>query len=170
MSIYANCVEQGVYTVNQCDVKEGARVRTIRLLDKTESISDPSDSAEWDSLVTAGKAIVIPRVRGNYDGGAVSESAGFGDEATEFTGRIHTLTYFDPNLSKDNTDYYNKLTKNSKNYKLFYETESLIWETASTPAISAKSAVSENTTDQVTYEVMVKWSNENMPVQYDRPV
>jgi hypothetical protein len=170
MSIYNNCVEQGVYSVNECDSKEGSRVRGIIYLKKTATIVDPSDASEWEALIASDDAILIPRVRGTYDGGTDSEGSGFGDEATEFTGRIHTINYFDPNLNKNNSDWYNTFRKNAKNYRMFYKTESLIWEVKAPVSVSAKVPKTENTQDQVTYEVMVKWSYEDMPVQYDAPV
>jgi hypothetical protein len=170
MSVYDNCVEQGVYEVLACLPKELGRVRSVAFVNKNSVILDPTDASEWNALIASGDAIIIPQVRGNYDGGAVSESAGFGDEATEFTGRIHTLNYFDPNLKQNNVDYYNKFTKNAKNYILWYRTETQIWNTNAPLALSAKVAVTENTTDVVTFEVMTKWTNEDIPVPYEAPV
>jgi hypothetical protein len=169
MSVYDNCVEQGVYEVLACLPKELGRVRSVAFVNKNSTILDPTDASEWNALIASGDAIIIPQVRGNYDGGAVSEGAGFGDEATEFTGRIHTLNYFDPNTTQNNEVWYNNFTKNAKNYVLWYRTETKIYNTDAPLSLSAKEAITENTTDVVTYEVMCKWTNENMAISYPAP-
>lgn len=170
MSIYVNsCIALNDYSTNPCGTKEMGRVRAVAFVKKTSTIADPTSDSEWNALVTAGNAILIPRVRGTYDGGVDVESAGFADESTEFTGKNHQIQYFDPNFNKNNRDFYNELRKASKDFKIWFVSESFLYEVKTTPMISAKYPMTENVTDQITFDVMVKWSDENLPVIYTKP-
>lgn len=170
MSIYVNsCITLGNYNLNPCGDKELGRIRSIALVKKTSTIADPTDNAEWVALQTAGNCILIPRVRGTYDGGVDTESTGFGEDATEYTGRNHQVQYFDPNLSQNNKSFYEVLRKASKDFRLWYATESKIWEVQVPIQLSAKSPITENLTDQIVWDVMIKWADENLPNIYDKP-
>jgi hypothetical protein len=170
MSIYVNsCIALNDYSNNPCGTKEMGRVRALAFVKKTSTIADPTDDADWNALVTSGACILVPRVRGTYDGGVDVESAGFSDEATEFTGKNHQIQFFDPNFNANNRDFYNELRKASKDFKVWFVTETKLWEVETTPMISAKIPVTENVTDQVTFDVMIKWADDNLPLIYTKP-
>jgi len=156
----------GDHYCNPCDNAEHGRIRSVAYIANDFEFTNPSSPTEWKAGIGQKKIIIIPAVNGSFDGGSEVEGPGYGDQLSKLTGYDFSLTYRDPNY-KNNADFYNAI-KRSSNYYAAYRTESQIHFTDTVSAIP-KNPVTENLTDEVTWEVVLKWSNEDLPIPYDVP-
>jgi hypothetical protein len=159
--------EIGDHYCNPCDEPEGGRVRGIAFIASDFAFTDPSSTTEWRNGILAKQIIIIPETNGTFDGGAEVEGPGYGDQATKLTGYNFSLTYNDPNY-KLNADFYNAL-KRSRNWKLAYKTESLVHLTQNTVSVVPKNPVTDDISSEVVWNVLVKWSEGDLPIPYDEP-
>ena len=168
MSTYTDCINLASYNTEPCADREMGRVRHIAYMKKTATFANPSSAAEWDAKVASGDVTVIRDIRGNYDGGAAIEGAGFGDVINEQFGINHTLVYTDPRVN-ENIEFYNQLKRVSKNYLLFFVTETKVWSVLAPLYASPKMPVTDDLAQIVSLEVTLKWSYEDLPLPYDKP-
>lgn len=152
---------------NPCETPEHGRVRSVAYIANDFEFTDPSDPNEWEAGILAKKIIVIPEVNGNFDGGSEVETPGYGDQQTRLTGYNFQLTYNDPNYSL-NADFYNAIKK-ARIYKFAYRTETKIHLTVNTVSTIPKNPVQDDLTSEVVWNVLVKWSEGDLPIPYDVP-
>jgi hypothetical protein len=153
---------------SDCGVVENARVRSVAFIKKNFVFTNPSNPQEWLNGITSKQIIIIPATNGTFDGGAEQESDGYGDQVTKLNGYIFTLNYKDPNYSEHNGQFYNEL-KRSRNYYVAWRTSTQIHFSDKVVEIIPKNPVTAPTTDEVTYDVTVKWTNDDIPVPYNTP-
>jgi hypothetical protein len=159
--------EVGNHYCNECADIEHGRVRSVAFIKKDFAFSDQTDPTEWETGVANGDIIIIPEVLGSFDGGSPVESTGYGDQQSKITGYNFVLTYKDPNY-KENADFYNAL-KNSRNYKVAWRTETLTHVSDNTVSVIPKQPVTENLTDEVVWDVEVKFSQGNLAEPFATP-
>ncbi|MBA3830064.1 MAG: hypothetical protein H0X33_14075 [Taibaiella sp.] len=157
----------GDHYCNNCEVAEHARIRSVAYIAKDFTFIDPTNPVEWKAGIAAKKIIVIPETSGSFDGGSEVEGTGYGDQQSKLTGYNFQLTYQDPNY-KNNADFYNGL-KRTSNYRVAYRTESLVHISLNTVSVIPKNPVTDNLSDEVTWSVLVKWSEGDLPVPYNVP-
>ena len=150
-----------------CEEIELGRIRSVAFIKNTFAFTDPSDPTEWEAGFAAGDIILIPQTKGNFDGGAEVEAPGYGDQATRLTGYNFQAQYQDPNY-RLNCAFYNAL-KNSRQYKFAYRTQTQIHITDTTVQVIPKNPVQDDTTKEVVWDVIVKWSGSNLPCPYHVP-
>jgi hypothetical protein len=152
---------------NPCETPEHGRVRSVAFIASDFEFTNPSDPNEWEDGVANKKIIIIPETNGSFDGGSEVETPGYGDQQTKLVGYNFQLTYNDPNY-KLNADFYNAI-KLSRSYRLAYRTETLVHLTENTVSVVPKNPVTEDLTSEVVWNVLVKWSEGNLPVPYAVP-
>lgn len=152
---------------NECEPAEHGRVRSVAFIANDFEFTDPSDPTEWQVGIADKKIIVIPQTNGSFDGGTEVEAPGYGDQQTKLVGYNFVLTYNDPNY-KLNADFYNGV-KLSRNFKFAYRTEKLTHIVEPTVQVVPKNPVAEDLTSEVVWNVLVKWSDEDLPVPYETP-
>lgn len=157
----------GDHFCSVCPVVEGGRVRSVVFIKNTVALIDPSDPTEWDTLIANKDVIIIPATNGSFDGGSEKEGPGYGDQATKLLGYDFQLTYNDPDY-KLNGPHYNEI-KRSRNYRVAYRTETQIHLSTNTVSIIPKNPVADDIASEVTWNVTVKWTEEDLPVPYDTP-
>ena len=160
--------EVGNHYCNPCDDPEYGRVRGTAFIAADFSFTDPSSATEWRNGILAKKIIIIPETNGTFDGGSEVEGPGYGDQASKLTGYNFSATYNDPNY-KNNADFYNAL-KRSRSWKFAYKTATQVHLTQNTVSVIPKNPVTDDITAEVTWNVLVKWSEGDLPVPYDEPV
>lgn len=160
--------EIGDHYCNNCDAAEHARVRSAAFIASDFAFTDPTSPVEWRAGILAKKIIIIPEVNGTFDGGSEVEGPGYGDQVSKLTGYDFQAVYNDPNY-KFNADFYNSL-KRSRNWRFAYRTETQTHLTENTVTVIPKNPVTENLTDEVVWNVTVKWSETDLPVPFDTPV
>lgn len=166
----SNCggVDVGDHYCNDCENPELARIRSVAYIRSDFQFTDPTNPTQWAAGIAAKKIIVIPATSGSFDGGSEILSTGYGDAAQKLTGYDFQLTYKDPNY-KNNADFYNGL-KRTSNFRVAYRTETLIHISENAVAVIPKNPVTDSLTDEVTWEVLVKWSDGDLPVPVLAPV
>lgn len=155
----------GVLASNhQCDPcapLEAARVRSIGILADDWVFNDPTDPAEWQAGINAGKIIIIPQTSGSFDGGTAKTITGFGDIPEQNLTYTFKVSYRDPNYAK-NTAFYDSL-KFSRNFRVAYRTDTLI-HIADKPAVfTPKAAVDDDLQGIVVWAVDVSWISKFLP-------
>lgn len=150
-----------------CEAKEKARIGSVGFVKTSVAFSDISNPTEWTAAINAGDIIIIPQVLGSFDGGAEVESAGYGRQSTNLTGYNFSANFKDPNY-KLNATFYNAL-KNSRAYKFAFVTETQVHISENAVAVIPKNPVTENLTDDVVWDVTVKWAGADLPEPADVP-
>lgn len=152
---------------NPCETPEHGRVRSVAFIANDFEFTDPSNPVEWQDGIDDKKIIIIPETNGSFDGGSEVETPGYGDQQTKLVGYNFQLTYNDPNY-KLNADFYNAI-KNSRGFRLAYRTESLVHLTQNSVSVVPKNPVAEDLTSEVVWNVLVKWSEGDLPIPYNVP-
>lgn len=161
---YKNCTEDGTipaYLCDACQEGENGRVSGVFFI-KKGSIADATPAnlillSWWEQKITAGDIIVIPSVRGTYDGGAKNTVTGFGRQSEKTTGKTHSVVFNDIN-HKGNDAFYESLERNHKDYIMGFVTETEL-RIGSKPldAVEAKDAVEEDVSSKVVWNVTASW-------------
>lgn len=152
---------------SNCDDIEHGRVRSIAYIKRSFTFTDPSNPNEWRAGILSKDIIVIPDVNGTFDGGAETTGDGYGDQQEKLLGYNFTLQYKDPNY-KQNAQFYNELKK-SRNFYVAYRTETQVHFSDVAVQVIPKNPVTAATTDEVVWDVTVKWANGDVPTPYDAP-
>ena len=172
--VYKFCTPVGgvpIYMCDPCTEGEKGRVRSVMFIDKsllaTLSVlvltkANIETKAWVETQIEAGLIIIIPNVRGTYDGGASSKVTGFGDVKEKVIGKIHTVVFNDPN-HKENGDFYSALENNCKQYVLGFRTASeLRIGSAVLESFEAKDAVEEDTESLVLWNGTAVWTQKGV--------
>lgn len=146
---------------------EHARVRSIGFIKDSFAFVDPTDPTEWQAGIASKDIIIIAEVLGQFDGGQPVEGSGYGDQQSKLTGYNFELGFKDPNY-KNNADFYNAI-KNSRNYKVAYRTETQTHISDNNVSVIPRNPVTENLTDEVVWDVLVKFSQADLPEPFDTP-
>jgi len=152
---------------NPCEAVEGARVRVAGFIKNSKTFVNPSSPTEWQAAIAAKDVIIIPFVNGTFDGGAEVLKDGYGSQSQRLTGYNHTANFKDPNY-RQNGVFYNAI-KRSTGYKFFYATETQIHITDETVQVIPKNPVTAATTDDVVWDITVKWASQDLPEPHDIP-
>ncbi len=169
MSIYyPGCAETIVPPIcSDCPEKELAGIRSLFFQKKSYSFTDITDPAEWATAICNEDVIVFPYTRGSLE---IAEqlSAGFGDTLEDLDSYEFTLNVFEPNFA-DNCGFWNTI-KNSKKYKVGYRTETKVYVSDNTALIVPKAPIAEDLKAKVIWNIMIKFTQENIPCPVDMPV
>lgn len=155
------------YTANCCPTKEGARVRHVWFESNTLVWVARTSQAEWETNVAAGDVIIIPNVRGEFDGGTATFSEGFGDVAEEFESLTGVVKFTDPNYLA-NVANYNALLK-SKNYRFGFCTETKGFYTDVSASYYPKMPVVSDIKQSVYGDIEVKFVQSDLLVPFTYP-
>lgn len=162
-----SCINLQSYFCNPCGDKEKGGIWGVVFTNIDAPMLDPSNNQYWVDLIEAGYAIVIPNVKGTYDGGAVTEAGGFGGQVSMLDQRNHTLNYMHL-FSCENLDFYNILSKQN-NLEAWFMTGTRIFKSGAPVMVYATMPIEESFSSTMLFNVTVKWSNEDMPQCFDRP-
>jgi hypothetical protein len=152
---------------NPCDTTENGRVRSVAFIKNTVAFTDPANPVEWETAIGNGDIIVIPEVSGTFNGGDPVTAAGYGDQAEKITGYNFELVFKDPSYV-NNADFYNAI-KRSRNYLIAYRTSTQTHISTNAVTVIPRAPVTETLTDEVTYEVTVRFSQGDLPVPVATP-
>lgn len=144
---------------SDCPTKELGDVRSVAFVKNTFSFTDITSTSEWTTGIEAGDIHVVPFTRGTVEV-AENMTEGFGDLDETLDGFTFTLTYTDPNY-KGMFPFYNTI-KNSQRFYVVYRTESLIHKSAVEVVIVPKAPVAAGKKTAVRWEVVVKWSQDDL--------
>ena len=150
-----------------CPTKELGGIRSLVLKKNTFTFTDITNPTEWTNAICNKNVFVIPFTRGSL---AVSlvEGQGFGDNSTVNDGYDYVISAFDPNYT-GNCDFWTDISKR-RDFNVMYRTETKIHQSTSTVSIAAMAPIEEDIKSKVTWNVSVKWSQEDPLCPLDIPV
>jgi len=129
--------------------------------------ADPETDAVWDAAITAGKVIILPNLRGTYDGGAPVTTPGYGRVKDKTTGYNFTANITDP-VYAANYDFYASLAGTSS-YHFVFLTETQGHLTQVPVNVAPKNPVTDNLDDEVTWQSDITWSAKFAPKPFLAP-
>lgn len=168
MSIYyPTCVNVTPPVCSDCPEKELAGVRSLFFKKKSYSFVDMTDPDEWQTAICSEDVFVFPYTRGTLE---IAEqlSAGFGDTLQDLDAYEFTLNVFEPNYL-DNCNFWNTIKK-SKDYQVGYRTETKIYMSDNNALIVPKAPIVEDLKAKVVWNVIIKFTQENIPCPLTMPV
>lgn len=141
------------------------------------SVADLEDGTWWDARFAADEAFPIRFTKGDYPGPTfATQDEGFGEAGTEVTGADQTVNYkhlgihYGNSGARTNIEFYNSILKKAGTY-YFYWVDSgyKLWISTATVTVQPKPVILEGKKENESWEVMVSWSNINLPQTYDAP-
>jgi hypothetical protein len=132
--VYKTCGEGIIpeHLCNACIEVEQGGVRGVAFIlsdyiPRDENGLIDGDSVEslawWNTGITTGKIIVIPKTSGTFDGGAAVTGQGYGDVKEIVTGKTFTLVMNDPD-HKENEPFYSSIANAPGTYHIAWRTGS----------------------------------------------
>jgi hypothetical protein len=153
---------------DQCAEPEHGRVRGVAFVRYSFDFIDPTDRNEWLSAMASGDVIVVPMVRGVYDGGSPVLADGFGYKTKELIGFNNKLNYLDP-IYQLNRDFYNTLMQQQGAWKFAFVTETQVHLIDVPVTISPLNPITEELSSTVSWSIDVEWGDIVLPRIYDKP-
>jgi hypothetical protein len=172
LDYYGNCIEDDISShvcqncLNQAEehagIRRGALVRTTYY---TTLAADPENITLWNAGIAAGNIVILPELRGTFDGGTPVLKAGWGDSKEVYTGSNYKATIND-RVYKENWTFYRSLVGKSS-WHLVYITESQGHLTTVPVTFATKAAVTEATDDVITWTTDATWFEYFQPAPFD---
>ncbi len=160
--ICQNCLDQ---TEEHAGIRRGAWVHKNRY---AAIAADPTNAAVWQAGIDANEIIILPELRGTYDGGTAVFGAGWGDSKQTYTGSSFKATISD-RVYQDNWPHYRSLV-GKNNWHLVFLTETQGHITGKTVTVAPKPIVTDNTEDVVFWQSEVSWSEYFSPSPFLAPL
>jgi hypothetical protein len=156
---------------DSCEEIEHGRVRSVAFIKKSYLATlqgDPDNPVLWKTGIEAKDIVIIPEVRGSYNGGDPQEGTGYGDQSTRLTGYNHELTFVDPNYAR-NAAFYNAI-KYSRNYAIAWRTERLVHISDNPVSLLPSNPVDEDINAEIVWNVVARWSQGDLAEPVATPV
>lgn len=166
-SLYETSVLAPDAYCSSCDEVEGARVRGIAFIRLGYSF-DPESVSDWSRGIDDGDIIVIPQVRGTFDGGVPVTEEGFSIWRTTMLGLNYSLTYIDPSYALQR-NLYNHLMW-SRDFSVAFITETKLHLSRMPVTILPKNPVEDAVSGSVNWAVELQWSDTALPEIYEKPL
>lgn len=156
------------FLCNPCTIVEHGRVSGVAFVQRGAPLPNPSSVQDWVNLVCNNLAIVIPAVRGTYDGGQPTDTTGYGRLPTFRAGANHEVQYSHL-WSCENVDFYNTLMRLGTDYTFWFATGSKIHKGGRGVYINVSTPVSDDVAGAMEFNVTVRWSDYNLPLCWNLP-
>jgi len=156
------------YLCLACDQPENGRIGAVAYTLKGAPLPDPSSVQDWVNLICNNLAIVIPSVRGTYDGGSPIEQVGYGRQTNFRAGANHEVQYMHP-WQCENVAFYNSFMRLSRDYEFWFVTESKLHKGGDNLYVNAQMPITEDVSSVVEFNVTVRWSKYELPRCYEPP-
>lgn len=170
----SNCRQNIPAFVDLGCVIEKGRINAIAFVTEEKAALADADNALWStpSFYTdedyTGDIVIHKKVSGGY-AGADTTVPGKGNQQNRTSGKNHTVTIRVESV-KGNDGYWNKLNV-SDNYRLVFVTDdySLLLVSTTNCSISANLILEDNLESIVEWEVVITWSDLDLPKTFDVP-
>ncbi len=131
-------------------------------------MEDPTDATKWQDQIDLALVVILPELRGTYDGGTPKLGTGFGDRKEKYLGSDFKANIIDP-IYKDNWPHYRSLVGKT-NWHFAYLTETQVRITGVPVTIAPKDPIAENLDDEVTWQSDISWFEYFPPQPFDAPM
>jgi hypothetical protein len=175
LDYYGNCVEDGLdsHVCQNClstseehaNISAGAWVHKNRY---AALIAAPLLDATWQDGIDAGEIIVLPELRGSFDGGTPKIGAGWGRNKGTYIGSDFKATIND-RVYQDNWAHYRSLVGKT-NWHFAYITETQGHITSVPVTVAPKNPITENVDDVISWQSDVTWFEYFTPAPFDAPL
>ena len=149
------------YTCNPCPDGEGGRIRSLVLVKKGTEISIPLDDEEWESDIVAGNIIILPEVRGSFDGGTPRMVTGYGSKNEIKVGDDYVLNVSDPAYA-DNAVFWEEAERHTWN--ICYVSEKVLVYVPAEVQLMAKAPIDEDLNAVVDWDIELRWFSRVKPI------
>ena len=149
------------YTCNPCPDGEGGRIRSLVLVKKGTEISIPLDAEEWEADIVAGNIIILPEVRGSFDGGTPRMVAGYGSKTEIKVGDDYVLNVSDPAYA-DNAEFWEEAERHTWN--ICYVSEKVLVYVPAEVQLMAKAPIDEDLNAVVDWDIELRWFSRVKPI------
>ena len=149
------------HVCDDCPDGVEARVYALACVDDDVEFTDPLDVAEWQGYIESGDIVIIPNIRGEFDGGAPEYGDGFGKVIEVLKRYRFKLTYEEESLVS-NWNFYNSIKK-SRRRRCWPVFGGYVWMTDKPAKWAPKIPVSQNPLDNVYWNVEVEWTGSDIP-------
>ena len=149
------------YTCNPCPDGEGGRIRSLVLVKKGTEISIPLDAEEWEADIVAGNIIILPEVRGSFDGGTPRMVAGYGSNTEIKVGDDYVLNVSDPAYA-DNAVFWEESERHTWN--ICYVSEKVLVYVPAEVQLMAKAPIDEDLNAVVDWDIELRWFSRVKPI------
>jgi hypothetical protein len=159
------------YTCIDCDdTVEHARIGAGAVVHEdayADIIADPSNDTVWQTAIAAGKVIIMPKLRGTFDGGTPKIVDGYGRQKNRTTGSDFSASVEDPTY-KANWAFYNSLVGKTT-WHFAYVTESQCHISGVPVNFAPKNPITNNVDDAVVWITDITWFEAFTPAPFDTP-
>lgn len=172
--IYGSCDETiDAHVCSTCDdyAIEHGRIRRGAWVSSSvydTIIGDPTDPTAWTDAITAGTVVILPELRGTYDGGTPKLVTGYGDRKEKYLGSDFKASIIDP-IYKENYAHYRSLVGKTT-WHFAYLTETQVHITGVPVTVAPKNPITENVDDEVTWQSDISWFEYFPPQPFDAPM
>ncbi len=150
--------------------KELGRIRSAALVHKSylsTLLADAENVTLWANGVTLGKIFIYPNVNGEFDGGSPIVAAGFAKAEETLIAYNFSAKIKDPDYL-GNRGHWNGF-KGSRNYYFVFCGETQMYITERVATIVMNNRVANDLKQEVNWDMQVKWTDANFPLQYNIP-
>lgn len=151
-----------------CDNPENGRVSAVAYVQKGAPMPNPSSAQDWVNLICNNLAIVIPSVRGTYDGGSPIDQNGYGRIPTSRVGANHEVQYMHL-WQCENIAFYNSLMRLAGDFEFWFATGSKLHRGGKGLYISVQTPITEDVSSAMEFQVTVRWASYDLPLCYNLP-
>ncbi len=148
---------------DDCSAGETARIRAVAFVKKRVLAGAPdlSDPLVWKAWILNEDAVVVPNVRGAYDGSTEVVAEGYGSQLNRVTGLTHVVEYFQL-MRCENVAAYNKIKRN-RDLVFFFRTENSLWHSLNAVKVFPQMPVELDMGKEIELKVTVEWSHPDLP-------
>lgn len=175
MNIYSCTSERQSYNYSDCvvDRSQGARVRTVAVVDDDADIDESTPALLASTLLTEEKAcnaVILRFITGQLNDPSPITGPGYGDQLEEELGQNNTVEFTDRDYIH-NIGFYNSLKRRMSYQTVYFMTESQAHKIPLGKAtLSHRKVISNNPTEKVTGIVTISWGEAEVsePISINR--
>jgi len=166
-SLYETALLAPDHFCSTCDDVEGGRVRGVAFI-RLGYDFDPENVSDWVRGMDEGDIIVIPEVRGTFDGGNPITEDAFSVWRTQLLGYQYNLIYTDPSYANQR-ELYNFLMW-SRDFSVAFITETKLHLSRMPVTVLAKNPIEEGVGTSVNWQIELQWADTNLLEVYEKPL
>jgi len=151
---------------SDCPPKELGDVRHFAIWDTNAPFTDITSAAEWQTKICDKEVYSFPFARGSVEF-TETESPGFGNQEVSLDGYDVVATVSEPNYVA-NCNFWNDI-KRQKTWGFMYVTETQIHQSEKAVQFIPKPIIGEDKKAAIVWQIIVKWSQEDIPCPFDEP-
>lgn len=160
------------YTCVDCDDSiEHARIGAGAFIHESvidDILADPTNATVWQTAITAGKVIILPKLKGSFDGGTPKIVDGYGRVKNKTIGYDFSATVEDPVYAANWAFYKSLVGKSTWHFAYVTETQGHISGVA--VSVAPKNPITNSMDDAVVWSSDITWFEAFTPAPFAAPL